>query len=294
MVMSCYVIYRFQSTLELAEDNDDAIAHKYQSLSQLSVDFLETVKTYSRLIISEQFLSVHRMTIRPSNVGGTAGGVKYIARGILFKLCNDPYVGGGRYVYGGNHPLYHLAAKACSHDLKGAAAYFRTWFTSSRREALHRHDAIRVPIEVIVEYRGYRLTAMPFLSLQSGVIYGSGDGGETIHNTSSSFNAMMATSARALHLAPHFVNQTLLHSAGDVEGRCGNDGRYYLLVWLCLLSIFDMCSSIVVSIGSCACVSTRESHLHESFATSGSTTILSIIATWYTSPSHHITAAVLY
>ena len=52
--------------------------------------------------------------------------------GILFKLCHDPVLTRDgttgqptRYMYGGTEPAYELAAKACSHDLKGAMAYLQ-------------------------------------------------------------------------------------------------------------------------------------------------------------------------
>jgi hypothetical protein len=56
-------------------------------------------------------------TIKPVNVGGIAGGQKYVVSGILFKFAID------------NHGLYggdENAMKAAGHDLKGLQNYFHT------------------------------------------------------------------------------------------------------------------------------------------------------------------------
>jgi hypothetical protein len=76
---------------------------------------------------------------------------------------------------------------------------------------------------------------VPLLPLTSTVIYGSNDGGSTVHASSEIFNSMMIDSAKILHLSEHPVasrkeKKTIrLHSAGDVEGRIGKDSRFYLL-----------------------------------------------------------------
>lgn len=40
---------------------------------------------------------------------------------------------------------------------------------------------------------------------------------------------MMEHAATTLHLSGHMVGNVYLHAAGDIEGRVGRDGRYYLL-----------------------------------------------------------------
>jgi hypothetical protein len=81
---------RFQSALELSEENEGQSMYKYALLEQLSVDFLNAARTYGKLIISEQFLSEDQRTIRALANGGVAGGQRFLVRGIIFKLAQDP------------------------------------------------------------------------------------------------------------------------------------------------------------------------------------------------------------
>ena len=79
---------------------------------------------------------------------------------------------------------------------------------------------------------GFRCIAMPLLPLRGGrLVYGSADGGESVHNSDARVNALMRAAAEDLHLAPHFVRSTSgpspeLCCAGDVEGHVGSDGRW--------------------------------------------------------------------
>lgn len=53
-------------------------------------------------------------TIPPIDVGGLAGGLKYIKDGIFFKFAVD-----NMCIYSGDH----FAMKAAGHELKGLAAF---------------------------------------------------------------------------------------------------------------------------------------------------------------------------
>ncbi len=149
-------------------------------------------------------------------------GEKYVVRGILFKLAHDSELAPDYFLYGGsNGPHFELAAKAAGHDLKGAISYFR--FCT---------DGICVPMQALVDFQGFRLIAMPLLPLRGHTpIYGSNDGGASVHASNPVFNAMMERAAKMLHIAPHRVAaaQTVLCSAGDVEGHLGTDNRFHLL-----------------------------------------------------------------
>ena len=52
-------------------------------------DFIYSARAYGKIIISEAFLPDDQKTIRPSLVGGQAGGDKYIVHNILFKFAVD-------------------------------------------------------------------------------------------------------------------------------------------------------------------------------------------------------------
>eukprot|EP01133_Synstelium_polycarpum_P001079 gene1079-1223_t len=87
----------------------------YREISKLAHDFVYTAKIYGKVIISELTLPLHLKTIKPINIGGVAGGHKYIALGILFKLALDSQ---GLYVGDQN------AMKAAGHELKGLMSYY--------------------------------------------------------------------------------------------------------------------------------------------------------------------------
>jgi hypothetical protein len=55
-------------------------------LSQLQGDFYYAAKTYARIIVSELSLPDCQKTIPPVQIGGIAGGAKYIMKGIMFKV----------------------------------------------------------------------------------------------------------------------------------------------------------------------------------------------------------------
>ena len=53
------------------------------------------------MILSELGLPEHSQSIRRIQIGGLAGGDKYLHDGILFKRPEDPKLGEGRFMYGG-------------------------------------------------------------------------------------------------------------------------------------------------------------------------------------------------
>ncbi|EFA85283.1 Histidine kinase A [Heterostelium album PN500] len=185
----------------------------YREISKLAHDFVYTAKIYGKVIISELTLPLHLKTIKPINIGGVAGGHKYIALGILFKLALDSQ---GLYVGDQN------AMKAAGHELKGLMSYY-----NARVEGLHH------PLMALIDYRGYRLVAMSLLPITGEtIVYGSSDGGITVHSDNELFNQKMKKSASILNIKGHVVGRDtpkLLHSCGDIEGHIGSDGNFYLL-----------------------------------------------------------------
>jgi hypothetical protein len=57
----------------------------YEELVNLARDFRYTAQMFGQIIIAERNLPPWKKTIKPLNVGGIAGGLKFIVRGILFK-----------------------------------------------------------------------------------------------------------------------------------------------------------------------------------------------------------------
>jgi hypothetical protein len=74
---------------------------------------------------------------------------------------------------------------------------------------------------------------MTFFRLKEGVdswlIYGSDDGGDTVRNEVRSFDALMRRAAEDLHLAPHRVGKKMLALAADAEGHLQRNGNAVLL-----------------------------------------------------------------
>jgi hypothetical protein len=186
-------------------------------LLHLAQDFLYSCVTYGRIILSELALPDAQKTIRPSDVGGVAGGTKYIAQRIMFKLAIDK-----DGFFGGSND--YAAAKVAGHELKGLQAYMNAGV-----KELH------YPLMALVDYRGFRLIAMSILPIDRGtIVYGSADAGTHVHSSNERVNRRMLSAARALNLKPHVVGRfahgaKMLASAGDLEGHVGRpDGKFYL------------------------------------------------------------------
>jgi hypothetical protein len=58
----------------------------YNKLSNLANNFLEVAKSYGKIIISEEALPPEKKTIKPTNIGGIAGGQKFRVQNIIFKV----------------------------------------------------------------------------------------------------------------------------------------------------------------------------------------------------------------
>jgi hypothetical protein len=197
----------FQLLMELPDSRI-----KFLGLRNLEHDFVYAAETYGRIIISESFLPIQMRTISPVDVGGIAGGQKFIVQGILFKFAIDT-----SGLYGGDHH----AMKAASHELKGLMNYFHCGI-----KELH------VPLMALIDYRGFRLMAISLLPLSSSTIcYGSADAARTVHNSNLEMNDLMKRAGKLLFLKPHPVgsSETTIYGPGDIEGHQGKDGRLYLL-----------------------------------------------------------------
>lgn len=175
-------------------------------------------------------IDTSKKTLKQANLGGLAGGTKFIYKGLLFKLAVDPKLSENRYLYGVSKADNVRAAKAAAGELQGVNSYFEAF--------VEGNIPIQVPFQTIVDYRGFRLVVMPMLPLaDSTLVYGSDDGGRTVHNSDTKFSDWMETAGDKLGLAKHKVGKVFLCCGGDVEGhristkdRNGNKkSTYYLL-----------------------------------------------------------------
>ena|SRR3990167_235854 len=99
-----------------------------------------------------------------------------------------------------------------------------------------RVKGLHVPLIALINYRGYSLIAQSFLPVnKKTIVYGTADGGGTIHAKNKEFNAKMKEVGKQINLKPHPVwDQTksykkILHGPADLEGHIGLDSRCYVL-----------------------------------------------------------------
>ena len=157
-----------------------------------------------------------KKTIRPRTIGGIVGGEKYIVHNILFKFAFD-----NDKVFGGNDAA---ATKVSEQELKGLMTFF----------SLDLLD-LYFPMMALVRYRGFTLIAMTLLPVdRSTLVYGTHDGGVTVHNSEPKFSQVMKIAGQKLNLRPHLCgakarNVKELWCAADIEGHVGFDNNFYLL-----------------------------------------------------------------
>lgn len=87
-----------------------------------------------------------------------------------------------------------------------------------------------------LDYRGFRLIAEARLPItKATIVYGSADGGVTIHDKDPIVNAIMERAAKVLNLKSHYVTSSGSHKRTricgpfDIEVHSGTDGRYYII-----------------------------------------------------------------
>lgn len=215
----------------------------YSKLHQLFVDFVSMSCMYGRTIVREKDLPDAEKTVRPlDSVGGVAGGRKYLVDGILFKLCSDTKVKPKIFLYGGRAENYECAAKSAGHEIKGANAYMRAFRKMSASGDM-ANVQMQVPFQVMLDYGGHRMIAMPWLPLNrvfrapvtqrpTSIVYGLDSKEMSVHDGSGRHPHVaeaMRRAAREMHIAEHSVHGRRLAAAGDVEVHLGKDRALYVL-----------------------------------------------------------------
>lgn len=219
----------FQAALDLPEGSE-----KWNRLSQLARDFVYCSKTYGKIIISEYYLPDKQMTIKPlrSPDAGQAGGRKYLCSRIFFKFALDTRLlttdengnktMSDKWMYGGSSgPDDYAAMKAAKNEILGLLSFYNT-----NTKGLH------YPLMSVIDYRGFRLIALSILPISKRtLVYGSSDGGRTVHADIAQLNQKMKEVARNLNIKGHRVGhrEVMLHSPGDIEGHLGTDGKFYVI-----------------------------------------------------------------
>lgn len=183
----------FQRLMEVVNRDQTVLKEMetFQKLTALVHDFRHAALVYGKVIISEKHLPVEKKTIKPVEVGGYAGGEKYVAGNIFFRFPIDVHG-----FYGGS---VEFASKEANHQMKGLTALFNASV-----------PGLCLPLLCVIKHRGYKLVAMSVLPIrgQETLCYGSSDGGMNIGNRGGEDTraaALMERAARALNLAKHPV-----------------------------------------------------------------------------------------
>jgi hypothetical protein len=188
-------------------------------------DFLQIASRVAEFIISERRLPPSSKLIKPSQIGGIAGGDKFIAESMLFKISRDPEVRAGKYLYSGtSEPRDDYAMKAAAQELLGASHYFIQF--------VEQEPPLQIipALQSLMDFKGYRVVAMPLLPISSAtLVYGSDNAGSNFHCKNEMVVQKMREAAQTLHIAEHEFLGNKLYSAADVEVHKAEDGRFYLL-----------------------------------------------------------------
>jgi Clustered mitochondria/Phorbol esters/diacylglycerol binding domain (C1 domain) len=186
-------------------------------LGPLCRDFVYFAKLFGKIIIAEKNLAVRHKSIRPVNVGGVAGGEKFVVHGILFKFATD--ISG---IYGNSDAA---AAKAASHELLAVNRLFG-------------RQGLSTPVMSLITHKGFRLIAMTRLPIRGSetLVYGSRDAGRTVHASDPVMNELCREIGSSLNLKEHTggvdrggCQAAKLSFPADIEGHVGADGKRYLL-----------------------------------------------------------------
>jgi hypothetical protein len=97
-------------------------------IGDLVHQFTAIAEVLAQIIVDELPRPDAKKLIPPVNLGGVAGGAKYISHGILFKFAID-----SAQLYGGDE----FAMKATQHEIKGLTAYINYSLNSRFPNTLH-------------------------------------------------------------------------------------------------------------------------------------------------------------
>eukprot|EP01114_Cavostelium_apophysatum_P007036 TRINITY_DN1871_c0_g2_i1.p1 TRINITY_DN1871_c0_g2~~TRINITY_DN1871_c0_g2_i1.p1 ORF type:complete len:983 (-),score=328.43 TRINITY_DN1871_c0_g2_i1:78-3026(-) len=198
----------------------------WYKMSSVAKQFVDTAVLYAKIIISEHCLPTEEKTIKPVQVGGVAGGIKYVHHGILFKFALDvllvehPEI----WMYGGDKRDDDLAMKSARNELQGLEAHSVTHV-----------PGLHYPLLASIDYKGFRLLAMSLLPITKETIrYGSNDSGLNIHDDLPELNELMKTAAIRSNLKGHVTGlkskgKKEIFGPGDIEAHKGTDGNYYVI-----------------------------------------------------------------
>ena len=183
-------------------------------------DFEALAKTIAQLIILESDIDDLFKTVVPVDIGGLAGGRKYIVHGILFKFATDVHG-----FYGGDS----FAQKEAGHAMSSISSIVGHFAHADKSSA----EKLSLPLIATIDFLGHRITAMPILPISGhdSLLHGSMDAGQTLNVSDPTVEELMEQIGQDLGLAKHCVceSETAIYGPIDLEVHRGTDGRLYCL-----------------------------------------------------------------
>eukprot|EP01088_Endostelium_zonatum_P013026 TRINITY_DN2737_c0_g1_i2.p1 TRINITY_DN2737_c0_g1~~TRINITY_DN2737_c0_g1_i2.p1 ORF type:complete len:1264 (+),score=298.63 TRINITY_DN2737_c0_g1_i2:79-3870(+) len=190
---------------------------RVKDLNSLSESFVRAATPIVKQIVEEVTKKNDEKMIKSVDVGGIAGGEKFIKDNLFIKFAKDDET---YHLYGGDE----FAQKSAGHELKSLNSLI-----SCNIANLH------FPLMAMIDYLGYRVVVISKLPVTKNTLrYGSADAGKHIKNDEI-IGRWMKQAARTLNIKPHSIVEgssqklVLLHAPVDIEGHLGTDGRCYLI-----------------------------------------------------------------
>jgi small GTP-binding protein len=222
-----WIIQEYTRLLRLPETTAEEIGLKASLMNDLFTNFLEIARRSAEIIISEISLPLKDKTFKAASLGGIAGGEKFVIRSVLLKISRDVSLssppGSKPFLYGHDFPSTEFAMKAAGQELIGASQYDQVFGQNGYR--------IIPAMQTIVDFKGYRIVALPLLPIEGErtLVYGSCDAGKHMICSSEEVALELERAAKILHLAKHKVKNIEVFTAGDVEVHKVVGDVYYML-----------------------------------------------------------------
>jgi len=138
-----------------------------------------------------------KKSIKSCDIGGVAGGDKFIIHGILFKFAEDKYIN-DKWLYGIEYKCDYFAMKALNNEIKSLRVLIDLKFSSKLKN-------LNIPLMAMINYLGYSICAVSLLPIgKKTLVYGSNDAGKTVF-INPEVEDIVVEIADNCNLLPHFV-----------------------------------------------------------------------------------------
>jgi hypothetical protein len=161
----------YQALKEYPASMPNAALSKSLRIRKLVKEFCESAAFLAATIVREKTLPLEKRQVPPVNLGGIAGGEKFVQDGILFKFAIPTEL--SKKIF----PDDESAMKAANAELRGLSACVEA-----------RIQGVYFPLMCLIDYGlvpltqgGFRLVASSLLPINEGtLVHGSADGGRTL------------------------------------------------------------------------------------------------------------------